>query len=75
MRRTVPEIKEKDVMSTSEVSMMLIKGANATDKVGVAHVMEATVLQTTVAVMVDNAVLTRKWNSLEATSMTISALT
>jgi hypothetical protein len=30
-------------------------------------------LQTTVAVVVDNAVPTRKWSSLEATSMTISA--
>jgi hypothetical protein len=32
------------------------------------------VSQTTVAVVVDNAVPTRKWSSLEVTSMTISAL-
>jgi hypothetical protein len=70
MRRIVPEIKVEDTMPTSEANMMLIKGADATSKVGVMHVMEASVLQTTAAVMVDNAVPTRKWSSLEATSMT-----
>jgi hypothetical protein len=49
MRRTVPEIKAKDAMSTSEANMMLIKGADPTNKVGVAHVMEASVLQTAAA--------------------------
>jgi hypothetical protein len=44
--------------------MMLIKGATATKMAGVAHVMEASVLQTAVAIMVDNAVLTKKWSSL-----------
>jgi hypothetical protein len=63
MRRTIPEIKVEDTMPTSEASMMLIKGANATNKAGVAHVMEASVLQTA-AVMVDNMVLTRKWSNL-----------
>jgi hypothetical protein len=32
MRRTVPKIKAEDAMPTSEVSMMLIKGANTTNK-------------------------------------------
>jgi hypothetical protein len=73
MRHTIPEIKVKDTMPTSEANMMLIKGVNATSKVGVARIMEASMLQTTVAVVVDNAVPTRKWSSLEATSMTISA--
>jgi hypothetical protein len=59
-------------MLTNEASMMPIKGANVTSKAGVAHVMEESVLQTMVAVVVDNAVLTRKWSSLEVTSMTIS---
>jgi hypothetical protein len=75
MRRTAPEIKVEDAMPTREANMMLIKGANATSKAGVAHVMEASMLQTTVVVVVDNAVPTRKLNSLEATSVTISALT
>jgi hypothetical protein len=35
--------------------------------------MEERVLQTVVAVMVDNTVLTREWSSLEVTSVTISA--
>jgi hypothetical protein len=47
-------------MSTSEVSMMLIKGANVTNKAGVVHVMEASMLQTMMPVMVDNAVPTKK---------------
>jgi hypothetical protein len=57
-------------MLTSEVSTMPIKGANVTNKVGVAHV-----LQTTVAIVVDNVVLTRKWSSLEVTSVIILAPT
>jgi hypothetical protein len=36
--------------------------------------MEESVLQTAVAAMVDNAALTRKWSSLEVTSMTILVL-
>jgi predicted ABC-type ATPase len=75
MRRTTPEIKVEDAMPTSEASMMLINGVNPTSKAGVAHIMEASMLQTMVVVVVDNMVLTRKLNSLEATSMTISALT
>jgi hypothetical protein len=75
MRRTIPEIKAEDIMLTSESCMMLIKGANATNKAGVAHVMEASVLQTTVAVMADNALPTRKWSNLQETSMTISVPT
>jgi hypothetical protein len=75
MRLTVPEIKAKDAMSTSEASMTPIKGANITNKAGMAHVMEESVLQTAVLVVVDNVVLTRKWSSLEATSVTISAPT
>jgi hypothetical protein len=35
--------------------------------------MEGSVLQIAVVVVVDNAVPTRKWSSLEVTSMTISA--
>jgi hypothetical protein len=73
MRRTVPEIKAEDAMPTNEASMMLIKGADTTSKVSMAHVMEASVLQIMVAVVVDNAVPTRKWSSLEATSMTTLA--
>jgi hypothetical protein len=75
MRCTTPEIKAKDAMLTSEVSIMLIKGANPRSKVAVAHVMEVSVLQTTMVVMVDNAVPTKKWSNLEATFMTISAPT
>jgi hypothetical protein len=75
MRRTAPEIKPKDAMLTSEVSIMLIRGASGTSKASVAHVMEESVLQTAVAVMVNNAVPTRKWSSPEATSVTISAPT
>jgi hypothetical protein len=74
MRHTVPRIKVEDTMPTSEANMMLIKGTDATSKVGVAHVMEASLLQTA-AVMVDNVVPTRKWSSLEATSVTTSAPT
>jgi hypothetical protein len=72
MRCTIPEIKAKGTMLTNEASMMPIKGANVTSKAVVAHVMEESMLQTMVAVVVDNAVLTRKWSSLEVTSMTIS---
>jgi hypothetical protein len=75
MRRTVPEIKAEDAMPTSEANMMLIKGADATNKVGVVHVMEVGVFQTTVAVVVDNAAPTRRWSILEATSVTTSAPT
>jgi adenylylsulfate kinase-like enzyme len=75
MRRTTPEIKPKDAMPTSKASIMLIKGVSATSKASVAHVMEESLLQTMVAVMVDNAVPTRKWSILEATSVTISAPT
>jgi hypothetical protein len=70
MRHTIPEVKLEGTMSTS---MMPIKGANIISKVGVAHVMEESMLQTMVAVMVDNAVPTRKWSSLEVTSVTMSA--
>jgi hypothetical protein len=70
MRRTVPEIKAEGAMPTS---MTPIKGANVISKVGAAHVMEGSVLQTMVAAVVDNAVPTRKWSSLEVTSVTISA--
>jgi hypothetical protein len=55
--------------------MMLIKGADATSKVGVAHVKEAILLQTAATVVLDNAVATRKWSSLEVTSVTILAPT
>jgi hypothetical protein len=75
MRRTVPEIKAKGAMPTSEASMTPIKEANVIDKAGMAHVMEESMLQTAVAVVVDNAVLTRKWSSMEVTSVTISAPT
>jgi hypothetical protein len=75
MRRTIPEIKAKDAMPTSEASMTPIKGANVTNKAGVAHITEESVLQTMVAVVVDNVVPTKKWSSLEATSVTISAPT
>jgi hypothetical protein len=75
MRCTVHKIKEEDAILTSEASMTPIKGANITNKVGVAHVMDESMLQTTVADVVDNAVATKKWSSLEATSVTISVLT
>jgi hypothetical protein len=60
MRRIIPEIKAEGAMPTSEVSIILIKRANVISKAGVEHVMEESVLQTTVVVTVDNAVLTRK---------------
>jgi hypothetical protein len=75
MRHTVPKIKAEDAMLTSEASMTPIKGANITNKVGVAHILEESVLQTTMVVVADNAVLTRKWSSLKVTSMTISVPT
>jgi hypothetical protein len=75
MRRTISKIKANDVMPTNEVNMMLIKGADATSKADMAHVREAFVLQTTVPVIVDNTVLTRKWSSLEVISVTTSAPT
>jgi hypothetical protein len=70
MRHTVPKIKAKGAMPTSMTS---IKGVNVISKAGATHVMEASVLQTMMAAMVDNAVLTRKWSSLEVTSETILA--
>jgi hypothetical protein len=75
MRCTILEIKAEDAMLTSEASVTLIKGANTTNKAGMAHIMEASVLQTMGPVVVDNVVLTRKWSNLEATSMTILAPT
>jgi hypothetical protein len=75
MRRTVPEIKAEDAMPTSEACMTLIKGASVTNKAGVVHIMEESMLQTAVVVVVDNAMSTRKWSSLEVTSVTISAPT
>jgi hypothetical protein len=62
-------------MPTSEASMTPIKGVNVINKVGAAHVMKESMLQTALVVVVDNAVPTRKWSSLEVTSMTISAPT
>jgi hypothetical protein len=59
-------------MPTSEVSMTPNKRANVISKAGVAHVMEESVLQTVVVVMVDNTVPTKKWSSLEVTFVTIS---
>jgi hypothetical protein len=44
MRCIVPKIKAEDAIPNSEANMMLIKGADATNKAGVAHVMEASVL-------------------------------
>jgi hypothetical protein len=70
MRRTVPEIKLEGTMPTSKTP---IKGASVISKAGTVHVMERSVLQTAVAAVVDNAVPTRKWSSLEVTSVTISA--
>jgi hypothetical protein len=70
-RRIVPKIKAKDVMPTSEANMIM--GADATSKADVAHVREASMLQTMAAVVVDNVVSTMKWSSLEATSVTTSA--
>jgi hypothetical protein len=75
MRHTIPKIKAEGAMPTSEVSMTPIKEANVTSKAGVVHVMEESVLQTAVAAVVDNAMLTRKWSSLEVISVTISAPT
>jgi hypothetical protein len=69
MRHTVPEIKAEGTMLTS---MTPIKGANVISKAGAVHVMEGSMLQTAVAAVVDNAVPTRKWSSLEVTSVTIS---
>jgi hypothetical protein len=73
MRHTIPKIKAKGAMSTSEVGMMPIKGANVISKASMVRVMEKSVLQTMVVAMVDNTVQTRKWSSLEVTSVTISA--
>jgi hypothetical protein len=75
MRHTIPEIKAKGAMLTSEAGMTPIKGANIISKAGVTHVMEERVLQIVVAAMVDNTVPTRKWSSLEVTSVTISVPT
>jgi hypothetical protein len=73
MRRIVSEIKVEDVMPTIEANMTLIKGADTTNKAGMAHVMEVIVLQTVAGVMVDNTVLTKKCSSLEVTSVITSA--
>jgi hypothetical protein len=73
MRCTVPEIKAEGALPTGEASMTPIKGANVISKAGAAHVMEESVLQTTVVAMVDNVVPTKKWSSQEVTSVTISA--
>jgi hypothetical protein len=54
-------------------SMTPIKGVNIISKASTAHIMEVSVLQTVMPAMVDNAVLTKKWSSLEVTSVTISA--
>jgi hypothetical protein len=70
MRHTIPEIKAEGVMLTS---MTLIKGVNVSNKAGAVHIMEGSVLQIAVAAMVDNVVPTRKWSSLEVTSVTISS--
>jgi hypothetical protein len=67
MRCTIPEIKVKEAMPTN---MTPIKGSNVINKAGAAHVMEGSVLQITVAAVVDNVVLTRKWSNLEVTSAT-----
>jgi hypothetical protein len=72
MRCTILKIKAEGAMPTSEASMTPINGANAISKARVAHVMEESVLQTVVAVVVDNVVLTRKWSCMEVTSVTIS---
>jgi hypothetical protein len=53
-------------------SMTLIKGASVISKADAVHDMEGSVLQIAVAAVVDNAVPTRKWSSLEVTSVTIS---
>jgi hypothetical protein len=73
MRHTILDIKAEGAMPTSEASMTPIKGANVISKAGMAHVMEESVLQTAVAVVVDNVVPTKKRSSLEVTSVTISA--
>jgi predicted carbohydrate-binding protein with CBM5 and CBM33 domain len=65
MRHIIPKIKAEGVMPTS---MTPINGANVISKAGTAHVMEGSVLQIVVATVVDNAVPTRKWSSLEVTS-------
>jgi hypothetical protein len=70
MRHTILEIKAEGVMLTS---MTLIKGVNVSNKAGAVHIMEGSTLQITMAAMVDNVVPTRKWSSLEVTSVTISA--
>jgi hypothetical protein len=72
MRCTIPEIKAKGTMPTNEASLTSTKGVNVISKASVVHVMEESVSQTMVVVVVDNAVPTRKWSSLEVTSMTIS---
>jgi hypothetical protein len=59
MRRIVPEMKAEGTMPTSKASMTPIKGANVISRAGVEHIMEESVLQTTVVVTVDNVALTR----------------
>jgi hypothetical protein len=70
LRHTIPEIMGEGAMSTS---MMLTKGMNVISKAGAAHIMEESMLQIAVAAVVDNVVPTRKWGSLEVTSVTTSA--
>jgi hypothetical protein len=60
MRCIVPEIKAEGAMPTGEASMTPIKGVNVISKAGREHVMEESVLQTVVVVVVDNVVPTRK---------------
>jgi hypothetical protein len=66
MSCTVPEIKVEGTMPTSMMSIK--RGNHGFSKAGTTHVMEGSVLQTVVAAVVDNAVPTRKWSSLEVTS-------
>jgi hypothetical protein len=74
-RCIVPKIKADDAMLTSKVNLIPIKGVDATSMADVAHVREVSELQTTALVMVDNVAPTRKWSSLEVTSVTTSTPT
>jgi hypothetical protein len=69
MRCTIPKIKAEGAMPTSMTS---IKGASVISKAGAVHVIEGSVSQIAVAAILDNVVSTRKWSSLEVTSVTIS---
>jgi hypothetical protein len=75
LRGTAPKNKSVDTVPTSEASVTMIKGVNVTSKADAVHVMEESVLQTTVVAVVNNVVPTRKWSSLEVTSVTISTPT